>query len=70
MLPGHESSRGATAERHVAIWLGIPVLSYPSMALLGEESLGADKPSVRPVDGETVTNGSGAKQSHLSAQFV
>jgi len=34
MLPGHETSKGATAERHVAIWRGLEVLSYPSMVPL------------------------------------
>lgn len=36
MLPGHEASKGATAERHVAMWLGLPVLAYPSMVPLDE----------------------------------
>jgi hypothetical protein len=36
MLPGHETSKGATAERHVAIWRGLEVLSYPSMVALDD----------------------------------
>jgi len=39
MLPGHENSKGATAERHIAIWAGIDVLVYPSLAPYGQESL-------------------------------
>lgn len=31
LLPGHEKSVGATAERHVAKWAGKPVLLYPSL---------------------------------------
>lgn len=70
MLPGHEQSRGATAERHLAIWRGIDVLEYPSMAPLecGKPAVGV--PSVALIkDGETVVNEHGGKQSHLSARF-
>lgn len=42
MLPGHENSKGATAERHVAQWVGIDVLVYPSLAKYGDESLPVD----------------------------
>lgn len=35
MLPGHENSKGATAERHVAQWVGIDVLVYPSLVKYG-----------------------------------
>lgn len=42
MLPGHENSKGATAERHVAQWVGIDVLVYPSLAKYGDESLLVD----------------------------
>lgn len=31
MLPGHERSKGATAERYVAQWAGIPVHTYPTL---------------------------------------
>jgi hypothetical protein len=31
LLPGHETSRGATAERYVAKWAGIPCYTYPDL---------------------------------------
>lgn len=31
LLPGHESSKGATAERYVAKWAGIPCYTYPDL---------------------------------------
>jgi hypothetical protein len=37
MLPGHENSKGATAERHIAYWAGLDVVEYPSMAPIGTE---------------------------------
>jgi hypothetical protein len=43
MLPGHENSKGATAERHVAHWGGLDVLVYPSLVKYGEEPLLADQ---------------------------
>ncbi|MEM9588988.1 MAG: DUF6378 domain-containing protein [Planctomycetota bacterium] len=33
-LPGHRKSRGATAERAIAAWRGIPMLSYPKLTPL------------------------------------
>lgn len=35
MLPGHEASKGATAERYVADWLGKEILVYPTLATYG-----------------------------------
>lgn len=43
MLPGHENSKGATAERHVAHWGGLDVLVYPSLVKYGDEPLLADQ---------------------------
>jgi hypothetical protein len=37
LLPGHENSKGATAERHIAYWAGLDVVEYPSMAPIGTE---------------------------------
>lgn len=37
LLPGHEKSIGATAEKHIAYWLGKEVLIYPSMELYKSE---------------------------------
>lgn len=42
MLPGHENSKGATAERHVAHWGGLDVLVYPSLVKYGDEPLPVD----------------------------
>lgn len=52
MLPGHEKSRGATAERYVAIWAGLRVLEYPSMVLLGQSQLPIDSPIGEPSPGQ------------------
>jgi hypothetical protein len=37
LLPGHENSKGATAERHIAYWAGLDVVEYPSMTPIGTE---------------------------------
>lgn len=42
MLPGHENSKGATAERHVAQWGGLDVLVYPSLVKYGDQPLPAE----------------------------
>ena len=36
LLPGHEKSRGATAERHLALWLGKDVWAYCPVAGIKE----------------------------------
>ncbi len=62
MLPGHEKSKGATAERHVAVWLGLPVLAYPSLvpideletALQSEAGSGQDDGGFLPIGRELV----------------
>lgn len=54
MLKGWEDSKGATAEKSLAEWRRIEVMYE-------------DEPS--PVEGETVTNASGGKQSHIKANF-
>jgi len=45
MLPGHEKSKGAAAERYVAIWAGLRVLAYPSMVPLAELATALGEPN-------------------------
>lgn len=72
LLPGHESSKGATAERCVAKWAGIPCYTYPDLKpyvvsqwqlAMGMESVAYepldnsfDKMSKDDADGKTIVS--------------
>jgi hypothetical protein len=42
LLPGHETSKGATAERYVAKWAGIPCYTYPDLKTFEEAKSDSD----------------------------
>lgn len=58
MLDGWENSKGATAEKALAEWLGLEVLYQTAPAL-----------AVALKDGDTIANEAGGKQSFIAARF-
>lgn len=47
MLPGWESSKGATAERAIAEWRGLEVLYHPACGVVGRASRPVEEPSTK-----------------------
>jgi hypothetical protein len=72
MLNGWEKSKGATAEKAIAEWLGLEVMYEATYGV--RRSVAADTGKVKDVtltisEGKTIVNEKGGKQSYIAARF-